>query len=324
MADPTLYATNQSFLGIGKEGTRGTAASTFLWLPTKSPSTTFTQAYLNDEGYRGSPVQVYDVVLGVNSGQFDHKGDVHLDTFPQVIEALLGGTDTVSGTAAPYTHTQPLLNSATTGSQPPSYTVQDFNGYKCQQMTGAQLSSLQLDFATTSSLEYTAKWIGLAPTIIATPNTQTFGTTDKLIPAWNCAVSVGGSSNATLVTGSITIDRSTEAVAALSTQGPASVFTGPIKVSGKFTFLTVTSDPIYSTAFSYTPEAVTFTFTDPSSTHTFLIQMSAAQMESAVYDRAKNYVQVSTNFEASSNSTDASTGYSPIKFVTTNAQSAAY
>jgi len=325
MADATLYATNQSFLGVGKEGTRGTAASTYVYVPVKSPNTTYNQTYLNDEGMRGSPVTTYDIVPGTNYGQFDAKGDVHLDTFPALIESLLGGTDTVTGTAAPYTHTQPLLNSASTGSQPPSYTLQDMNGYITQQLTGAQIGTLQLDFATTGALEWTAKYMAFAPTTIATP-TGTWATTDKLIPAWSCAVSIGGSSNATMVSGSLTFERSTEAVAVISQQTPGSIFTGPLKVTGKFTFLTVTADPIYAAAFGSTQnlQATTFTFTDPASTHTMLVQMTKAQLESSVYDRSKNYVQVTCNVEAASNSTDASSGFAPVKFVTTNAVSAAF
>lgn len=322
--DPTLYATNQSFLGVVKEATRGTAPTTgFLWVPVKSPQTTPTQTYLADEGFRGSPVTTYDVVMGTRYDMFEFKGDAHLDCFPALIEGILGGTDTVTGTTAPYTHTQPLLNSATTGSQPPSYTLQDFNGYICQQMTGAQAVSLEIAFTATQSLSFTSKYYGLINTTIATPAGASFSSTDRLIPAWNNTVTIG-SSVGTLMEGTVTIDRSTEAVMTAGQQGPYSVFTGPAKVTGKFTFAVISADPIYAFGLSRSQQATTFVFTDPASTHTFTIQMTAMQLENTKYDRSKNYVTVSADFEAVSNATDASSGYSPIKCITTNAVSAAY
>lgn len=321
--DPTLYATNQSYLLVVKEATRGTAPTTgFTAVPIKDPQVTPTQTYLADEGYRGSPVVDYDEVLGTRYDMYDFKGDAHLDTLPLILEGIMG-FDTLTGTVAPYTHTQTLLNSITTGSQPPSYTFQDTNGFICQQITGAQAVNLTLDFTIAGSLEYTSKYYGLVNTTVATPTVGAYSTTDRLVPAWSNAVNVNSASIGNLIDGSITIERSSEAVMTQGQQGPYSIFTGPMKVTGKLTFGVITSDPNY--AFGYSAAVpVTFTFTDPASTHTCLAQMSKTQFMNTKYDRSKNFVQVTADFEAWSNATDALTGYAPIRFVTTNAVSSAF
>lgn len=326
MADPVLFATNQSFALLVKEATRGTAPTTgFTAVAIKSPQVSPTQTYLPDEGLRGSPVTTYDVVGGTRYDMYDVKGDVHLDTWPLLIEGLMGGVDTVTGTAAPYTHTQPLLNSAATGSQPPSYCWQDFNGYITQQVTGAQCVNSTIDFTIANSLQFTNKYYGLINTTIGTPSLPSYVTSERLIPSWSNAVTIGGSASAALVDGSITLERSTEAVMTQGQQGPYSIFTGPLKVTGKFTLLALTSDPFYAYAYgnNLAADALSFVFTDTASTHTATIQATKAQFENTKYDRSKNYVQVTADFEAYANTTDTAVGFSPIKFITTNAVSTA-
>jgi hypothetical protein len=324
MPEPQLFATNQSFFGLVPEATRGTPVTpATVWMPYKSPQQTPTQTYLPDEGLRGNPVSIYDEILGVRHDLMEFKGDVHLDSFGNLIEGILGGTDTITG-AGPYVHTIPLLNSAAVGSQPKSYTLYDFNGYQCEQMAGGQLDSVEVAFTIAGSVEYTAKWLGQPFTVVSTPTTQTFSGVDKLIPAWNNAVQIAGVSSPIMVDGTCMMARSTEAVHAAGSQGPVVTFAGPLKVTGKLTFLTVASDAISPAALAYTPQALTFTFTDPASSHTMLLQMSKVQFMNPKYERGKIYVTVSVDYEAEANTTDATAGYSPIKAIVTNAQSTAY
>jgi hypothetical protein len=323
MPQPQLYASNQSFMGLIKEVVRGTALVANVWIPYKSPQLTPNLTYLGDEGYRGSPVVTYDEVLGIRNDTLEFSGDVHLDTFGHLVEGTLGGVDAVSG-AGPYVHPIPLLNSATVGSQPPSYTVVDFDGFTAKQIAGAQMAMLDLDFTAAGAFGYKVKYIGQPFTTIATPGTNTYTGTDKMIAAWSNAVTIAAVSTALLVDGTCTIDRATEAVHTQGQQGPAVVFSGPCKVTGKLTFLVATGDAIMPAGLTYQPQALTFTFTDTASTHTCLLTMTKAQFENPKIDRGKIYDQVTVDYTAEANTTDAATGYSPVKFTITNSQSAAY
>src|SRR5579859_6335731 len=83
-----------SFLNLGVEATRGTLSTALKTVPVMSPQVTATQKWLRDEGLRGSPGLVYDEVLGPRFDAYDAKGYVFSDTFPILMRALLGSTDT--------------------------------------------------------------------------------------------------------------------------------------------------------------------------------------------------------------------------------------
>lgn len=325
MAEPQLYASNQSFLGIVPEVTRGTPVTpATIWIPVKAPQQTPQQTYLADEGLRGSPVTTYDEVAGVRHDEMEFKGDVHLDSFPGLLESTLG-VDAITG-AGPYVHTQTLLNNASIGSQPKSYTLYDFNGFICEQMAGSQIDTLELDFTAEASLTFSAKFLGQPFTAVTAPTTESYSGVDRIVPAWSNAVKIATVASAILVDGTIVMARSTAAVHTQGQQGPVVTFQGPLKVSGKLTFLAVTGDAISPAALGSTiaGQALTFTFTDPSSSHTMLAQLSKVQFMNPKYDRSKAWVQVTVDYEAVANTTDATAGYSPVQFVTTNAVAAAF
>ena len=320
------FMTANSFLGLGLETTRGTAAASPTFIPITSPQVTPMQVFLRDEALRGSPTTVYDQVVGVRHDEYDVKGYVYGDSFPILLRAVLGGTDSVAG-ANPYTHTIKLLNDSTTGSQPPSCTIQDFDGATAFQMTGAQASELSLSFGAEQAAEWTAKFVANPYTQIAKPSASF--SSAVMVPGWNITTSIGGSSLAYIAEGEIRMARNAAPIFTMGTQAPRTNFAGPLEVSGRLLAVVESSSDIFSNATNgyalfRSPQATVITLTDPVSNNSVAFTMTKAQFQDVKRQRGKAFVEVEVNFTANANTTDASSGYSPIATVTTNNVSAAY
>jgi hypothetical protein len=325
------FMTANSFVGLGIEGTRGTASSNVKFVPVTGPQVTPMQKWLRDDAFRSSPVDNYGEILGVRHDEYDIKGYVFADTFPVLVKGALGyEASTGSG---PYTHTLSLYNNAANASQPPAITVQDFDGDQTFQILAGQVGDLNVTFTAEGALEYDAKLFGNPFTKISNPTTSF--STEVFIPAWDLSMTIGGNSTAVTATGDINIKRNTAPIfTAQGVNSPYRLFAGPIDVSGKFTFVLEASDPILyngsSNGYGLTAgtQAVVLTFTDPVSSHTVKFQMSAVQFENPKRTRGKAYVEVETEFMAVANTTDAVSGagggYAPIQIVATNGVSTTY
>lgn len=321
-----------SFVGLGIEGTRGTASSNIKFVPVTTPQLTPQQMWLRDEAYRGSAVAVYDNVAGVRHDEYDFKGYLFADTFPLLAKAALG-YEAVTG-SSPYTHTASLKNDQS-GSQPPSVTIQDFDGANPFQLTAAQLGDLKLTFGAEAAVEYEAKFMGNPFTLISAPSPSF--STETFVPGWDVTATIGGTSYTTVVDGEVNITRATAPIfTAQGSQAPYRNFAGPIDITGRLRFVVEANDPIIGTgsfagsglALTDSPQAVVLTFTDPVSTHTVTVQMSKVQFKNPKRDRGKAYVEVEAEFDALANTTDAVSaaggGYAPVKITAVNAVSAAY
>jgi hypothetical protein len=320
------YMSANSYLGLGIEATRGTLSSNLQWIPISSPQLTPMQKFIRDEALRGSPVNVYDQVAGVRNDEYSAKGYVYADTFPALLKAALGN-ETVTGSGT-YTHTVGVLNN-TSGSQPPSVSIQDFDGANAFQMLAAQLADLTITYGADKAAEWTAKFVGNPYTSISAP-TATFGTTDRAVPGWNVAVSIAGTSVAYVQEGEIKIDRKAAPIFTAGTQAPRVNFAGPAEVSGRLLCVIESTSEIFSNAssgyaLSRSPQALVTTLTDTSSSHTIAFTSTSCQFQDVKRLRGKDFVEVEVNFTANASTTDAvSGGYSPIKAVVTNAISTSY
>ena len=336
MAGPFLTA--NSYLGMVIETTEGTlpTSGTSYWLPVTTPQITPNQMFLRDEALRGSPTTVYDQVAAVRHDEFEFKTFLFADTFPVLLRSILGGTDTKTG-SGPYSHTIKVLNSPSTGSQPPTYSILDFDGANYFTVTGAQADTLGITFGADAAAEATVKYMGnpytsytSAPTVFATQSLSA----EHLIPAWNTVVSIGGTTYTNVSTGEISINRKTQPIFTLGTQAPYNLFAGPIEVTGKFTFVINSTADVFSTgsgAYGLTrsPEAIVVTLTDPndqtsSTNHSVAFTMSAAQIHSIKRTRGKEYTELEVEFTANANQTDSATGYSPIQATVINGTSLSY
>jgi hypothetical protein len=324
------FISTNSFVGLGIEGTRGTASSNIKWLPVTTPQVTPMQTFLRDEAFRGSPTTVYGQVAGVRHDEYDAKFYLYSDTFPLLMKALLG-TETKTGSSAPYSHKMQLLNDATTGSQPPSVTIQDFDGQQAFQMLAGQMSELRLAFGAEAAVEATTKFMANPFTTISTPSGTSFGT-NTFVPGWDLTMSIAGTSFGVVVDGEINLVRNTAPIFTAGQQAPYRNFAGPLEVSGRVKTVVEATSPFLITqgsgpsqlALLQSTQAVVFTLTDPATTYTHTFTMSQVQFHDAKRDRSKSFVEVDVQFTAQANTTDAATGYSPIQYTGQNAVSSTY
>jgi hypothetical protein len=321
------FLRQQSYFGLGVESTRGTAASVSAYIPCESPEWTPDVKWGQDMGLRGSPVDVYAEQVLVRDDEIDIKGMVYSDSFPNLIRAALGSVDTVAG-AGPYTHTVGLLNAASVGSQPPSYTLVYFTAGEAgngiaRQFTGAQLVELSLTWAADAPLTYSAKFIANIAASVAAPTTSF--STEQFIPAWDMVASVNGAQSAVLMSGELDIKRGTEPIWTSGQQGPYRIWAGPCAVDGKVSFVVETGDQTLTDGTTRLTVPLDFKFSEETTGHYIDFHMSQAQLNAPKLNFSKDYIAVDANFKAEGNTTDAvNGGYSPIKTVTSNGQSTAY
>jgi hypothetical protein len=308
-------------------------------VPNKDPKRSSLITWLDDDGLRGSPTGPFDSVPGVQHDEFEIKGEAQFDTIPLLVIGALGAPDAISG-SGPYEHLDGMLNDYTVASQPPSLTIQDFDGVHCNRMTAAQIENLEFTYAIAAALNFSAKLIANPGTQISKP-TESFGT-EHIVAGWSVGMEINSEAVTTVEEFTCKIDRGTEAVhTGQNTPGPYANFADKCVVTGKSTFVIAsTSDSLTIGGSAASPEwnastpgaalkrfqvPIAITFTEPITGHTMLIQMSAAQFANPVVERGKKYLTVSGDYKAVANATDAvDAGYAPIQIVTTNAKSAAY
>jgi hypothetical protein len=204
-------------------------------------------------------------------------------------------------------------------------------------MAGCRLDSLEIPFSSDGTAEATVKFIGnpaASTTSAPTGATVTNPSAEVMVPGWSVSVTVNSVALTYIESGTLTIARSTAAIFAEGSQTAFVNFQGPIKVSGKMTAIVATqSDPwsAASPAQALTRDQipVVLVFTDPNDVttatdHSISFTMSKAQFMNPARKQGKNYVEVDADFEAVANSTDATTGESPIQSTTLNAVSSAY
>jgi len=332
------FLTANSYLGMVIETTEGTlpTTGTAYWLPVTSPQITPQQMFLRDEALRGSPTTVYDQVQGVRHDEFEFKTFLFADTFPVLLRSSLGGSDTKTG-SGPYNHVIKVLNNPATGSQPPTYSILDFDGANYFTVSGAQCDTLGITFGAEAAAEVTVKYLGnpyvsytSAPTVFATQSLST----EHLIPSWDTAITIGGTSYTNVTTGEISIARKTQPIFTLGTQAPYNLFAGPIEVTGKFTLVINSTSDVFSVlnggyGLQRSPESITISLTDPNdatsgTNHVVSFTMSAAQFHSVKRTRGKEYTELEVEFTANANQTDSATGYAPIQATIINNTSTTY
>jgi hypothetical protein len=84
-----------------------------------------------------------------------------------------------------------------------------------------------------------------------------------------------------------------------------------------------------ATALTRSPQTLTILFTDPNDAssgtqHSMTFQMSSVQFMNPKRNVGKEYTEIEVEFTAVANTTDAATGYAPVKFTAVNAVSTAY
>jgi hypothetical protein len=315
----------RSYLGIAKEVTRGTAVAPTDFIPVMKDALKPVDIVdpLYDTGLRGSNVLNYNYIPGRTRSTVDFGGAVFADTVGYAIAGVLGSVAT-TGVSAPYTHTISLFNSLTSGGdvQPISYTLTDFYAVDVRSYPGCQFSDFSLKFNADGMLEYDAKSTGFQSETVSDP-TPTFSTVLPT-PVWRGTVSIGGSAVSTAMTGNIDMKRPATPIYGISnTQDPYQVFLGPLEVTGKITFV-MDNDSQLLNFLNNSQPALVFNWAYGAGASAVQIQatLTKGAYTTGVIERGEDFVQVSVDINAQSNTTDAgsSGGFSPIKWVLQNAK----
>jgi hypothetical protein len=299
---PTAKAqlTALSHLGFAVETTLGTPVAATGWVPVTRLRPQDVPQYVPDTGYRGRPFQTYGQYLAVKSSTYDVDGFLYPQSGGNLLCAVTG-TDTVSGTASPYTHTFSFAQ------VPPSYTVSDTYLGEAgvgRQWPGSRCHRLQLKFTPEAGLSYTASFIGF-PSVSYTPETTTFGV-DPFFLGWEAALSFGGVQDANLSSFSLDIQRvgSKPLWSAANTQSPYDIFIGEAKALWDLEFYML-SDSEYAYALSQGVVATSVTLTQPGTGYSLELISSALQFTKPTINRSGKWVLVQITGEAVYNATDA-------------------
>ena len=320
-----VQASVRSYLGIAKEVTKGTPVAATDFIPVAKdalkPQDIIDPLY--DTGLRGSNVLNYNYIQGRTRSTVDFGGAVFADTIGYALAGIMGSVAT-TGASAPYTHTISLLNSTTSGAdaQPISYTLTDFYAVNVRQYPGCQFSDFSLRFNADGMLEYDTKTTGWQSQTTSDP-TPSFST---LLPTavWRGTVSIGGSAVSTAMTGNIDLARPVTPIYGISsTQNPYNIFLGPLEVTGKITFI-MENDTELTRFLNNSQPAIVLNWNYGTGANEVQVQATITKgaYTAAVIERGEDFVQVSIDLNAQSNTTDAgaSGGFSPIKWVLKNAK----
>lgn len=333
---PNAYLTANAYFGLIKEVTRGVLpdSGTATFVPVVTPAVSPNQRFLRDDALRGSPGGPYDQVAGVRNDEFDHKFPVYCDSLPLLFVAILGSTDTVTGMTAPYTHVIGLLNDASVGSQPPSFSLLDFDGANFFTQSGAQASSVEFNFSADAELDVTTKWVTnpyvsytSAPTVFDTLSISE----EVMVPGWSVAVKVNGTTLAYVESGTLTLDRKTASIFTENSASPFQNFASLLEVTGKLKGLIDSDADAWSTgddasALTRDQQALVIVFTDTNdSDNTVTLTMSSCQFQMPKRSVDKAYTEIDVDFTCNMNTTDAvDAGYAQISTSTVNSVEAAY
>ena len=337
------FLSSQSQIGLAKEVTRGTALSPTVWLPISQPQVSPNVRWLRDEALRGSAVTLYDQIAGVRHDEYDFRSHLFSDTSGNFFLAALGNAAAPTGSASVgYTHVIGLAKDAT-GSQPPSYTLTDFDGANAFQIAGAQMSEMTLTTAADGDLELSTKYVGNPYTVLTsgqwTALTPSYSSQVPFVPSWNVAATVNGAAATYVAESEVKIDRKSAPIFTQGTQAPLRNFAGPVEVSGRIMIvLENANDPFTApssgtgSALSRTQGSLTLVYTNPnaiagsgSTAQSITLQMSDVQWHDPKRNRGKSYVEIELQYDAHANTTDqVAGGYSPLKVSVLNNQSTAY
>lgn len=331
------YMSASSYLAFGKETTRGVAATLANFMPITDPEWVPNIKWLEDKGLRGAAADIFSHQVGVFSGEYNFKGGAFLDTLPNMLVAILGGTDVVTG-SGPYVHTIPMLFSIATGSQPPSYTLGDFDAGAAgtttiRQFLAGQIDSLSLDFASDDMLTVSGKFLTEKPGTTSAPTLSSSSFSSEIfVPGWNCAVTIATVTSSLIQTGTIDIKRNVKPEFTLGAQSPYRLWASPLEVSGKVSCIFDSgSDPLIgntllAAATTRTPLVVDYLFTEPTSGDTMTLQMSQVQFMTPKISRTDSMVKIDAEWSAEANETDALTTatFAPMRAIVTNSHSTTY
>lgn len=275
---------------------------------------------ITDKGWRGSNVEEYGSTDGTAYAQISLSGAVFPDTFGYLIGGFMGATDFTGGT--PNQHDFSVKN--TGDCQPTGQVLYVAGAVNTRAIAMARYEEVSLTYDPAGFLMYTAKAIGQPSGIVTTP-TSSFSTV-AAAPNWRTMVTLNSVASSTLLSASLQFKR--KAVTPIFTQrgvqGPVATFAGPVKVTGKATFLFMDETEL-ALFLNNTQGALDLNFAQGSgaSATATVAHCTKVNFDSAKQVYGKDWLELDTTFTALANTTDATTagtGNSPAKVTLKNAK----
>ena len=320
MAITDALAGPLQWLGIAKEVTSGTPVTPAYFMSPKTITAKDDPKKVDIEALRGSMGTIFNVIPTIIVGSVESDGYFYPDTDGFPLAGIMGDI-TETGTAAPYTHTFSLLNSAP--GQPHSYTLtHSWGATEARQRAFGIWDSVDLKFTSSGILMATASATTFGSTQVAEVTPTVSAATP--MPAWLGTVTIGGTAVSTVFDGSLTIKRDVTPIEVLNgTQIPGSIFGGTVTVSGKLSFIVDAADTVQVQFLNDTQQSLVLNFTQGTGAteESLNLQMSLVDWKTYQLKEEKSYMAADVDFTAILNATDAgaSGGESPIKVTLINA-----
>lgn len=308
-----FYPGNLQWFGVAKETTYGTPQPTpTLWIPVDTPKWNPKITPLTDQAMRGYMGMDYQQLQGIRYDEITYKTYIYADTVYPHFLATLGNADTVTGTTAPYTHKTSLYNgSGTDAAQPVSYTGFFFHpSGKVIQVPGMQIVNLKLTIKADELPTLEVTWNGMPGTFITAPS-NTPGQLQPM-PAWTCAVTVGGTAFSKYSDVSLEFKRGTKPIPVLNgTQSPLAIYSGELAVAGTFdgVYQGTTDNDLTNFLTNAQPSLKAVLNPPGDAVHTFTVQTSVIAYDSVDPNGTnQGWMTVQSAFKALMNATDALDG----------------
>lgn len=304
----TLTAGNLQWLGIKKEAVPGTAETApAIFIPIDGPKWGAKISTLSDTALRGFMGTDYSQVQASRSDEVSYKTYMYPSATFTHLRAILGGTDTVTGAADPWSHKVSLLNTVAV----PTYTLFLAMGDgNTMRVPGAVLSGVKVNVKANELPSLDISWTGLPATVVASPtNTPS---TEAPMPPYTAAISVAGANLGKYTDLALDFKRSVQPVQTLNGSiSPDSIYPGQLSVTGSMTAVFSGTSDSDMTAFLANTQPILSLTVNPQgdAVHTVNITCSKITYDSVdPQGSSTSYMTVTSSFKALLNTVDATDG----------------
>jgi hypothetical protein len=216
-------------IALAKETTWGTGVTPTVTFPIMNGSGTPQLPATYDDGKRGLPTADFNALLDAGQGELSFEGWVYPKTIGHALVGLFG-SDAVTGSSDPYTHTFSQVADVPSFTFEETYLSGTNGGVR---YTGCRFSSLRLSWdASSGALQYSTQVTGKIPTVVTPANPAI--TEEDPFEGWRASITSTGLTSPCVVTqGEINITRELQVVhTGCDDRNPSFILVGPMRVEG--------------------------------------------------------------------------------------------
>jgi hypothetical protein len=223
-------------------------------------------------------------------------------------------------------HQSALLNNSSSGNQPPSVTINDYNGEEWRQLAGCQMGEFQIKGNATGLVQVTTSFFGNAA---ITPSTPTPSFSGIQTPApYSTAIYLGGSLAPFVEEWEFDFTRDTKPVPAVTGQTAYLAYmAGPSQAKGKLTFVEQSGSAQMAAYLAGTIQTLSVTVFDDVTGSALEIYSTKCLFTKGSLPRDGEYVKAAIEFQLLPSTTDQIAGggqKSPVAITIANATTTAY